>query len=105
MNSLFKSVLVVCLVLMGISGCDVAGGGGSVKFDGTSAAASRESLQKMTAGLSDDEKKAFIEAATAVAFRMNEGTGNTASPETMWKGLTGLTKSEIEAKSKEIQAK
>jgi hypothetical protein len=96
------------LVFLGLSGCDMAGGTGgtdSVKFDATSAASAMESLKKMTAGMSEEQKKSFVESATAVAFRMNEGTKNTESAETFWKGVHGMTKAEIEAKAREIQAK
>ena len=106
MKSQFQCLLVAWLVFAGLLGCDgAAAGAGSVKFDAASSASARASLQKMTAGMPEDQKKAFIEAATAAAFRMNEGTQNSASAETFWKSMHGMTKSEIEAKGKEILAK
>jgi hypothetical protein len=105
MKAQCRHAFIGWLVFVGLSGCEMAGGTDSVKFDATSAASARESLQKMTAGMSEDQKKTFVESATAVAFRMNEGTQNTASPETFWKGVQGMTRAEIEAKAREIQAK
>jgi hypothetical protein len=104
-KALGRGAFVCWLVILGLSGCDAADGTDSVKLDATSHKSSLESLQKMTAGMSDEQKKAFVEAATTVAFRMNEGTQNTASAETFWKGVHGMTKAEIEAKAREIQAK
>jgi len=100
-----KVAIISWLVFLGLSGCEMAGGMDSVKFDATSAASAKESLQKMTAAMSEEQKKAFIEAATSVAFRLNEGTQNTASLETFWKGVHGMTRAEIETKAREIQTK
>src|SRR5262245_60957814 len=108
MKALCRPAFIGWLVFLGLSGCDMAGGTGgtdSVKFDASSLASSMESLQKMTAGMSEEQKKTFSESATAVAFQMNQGTKNTESAETFWKGVHGMTKAEIEAKAREIQAK
>jgi hypothetical protein len=104
MKRFCEGMFVGLLVVFGLVGCDAAGGNNSVKFDATSLATSRESLQKMTAGMSDEQKKQFSKSATAVAFRMNEGTQNSATAEGLWKGVHGMTKSEIEAKAREIEA-
>jgi Family of unknown function (DUF6694) len=99
-----QSAFFVCLIILGLSGCDSAGGTNSVKFDATDLKSSLESLKKMTTGLSEGERKVFINAGTTVALRMNQGTNNTASAETFWKGVHGMTKAEIEAKAREIEA-
>src|SRR5262245_45387156 len=56
-----KVAFIAWLIFVELSGCDMAGGTDSVKFDATSTASSLESLQKMTAGMSEEPKKAFVE--------------------------------------------
>jgi len=91
--------LILCL-----AGCGSTGPTDSVKFDATDLKSSLESLHKMSAGMSETQKKSFSESATAVAIRMNQGTQNNTSAETFWKGMHGMTKAEIEAKAREIEA-
>lgn len=104
-----RNCVWLCAFLLasaGLAGCDPAGetGNNAFKFDATSVATSLQSLQKMSEGMTEEQKKEFGEGATAVAFRANSGTQNGASAETFWKGVHGMTKAEIEAKAREIKA-
>lgn len=99
-----QSAFFVCLIILDLAGCGSTAGTESIKLDATDARSSLESLHKMTTGMSDGERKAFMESASGVAIRMNQGTQNNLSVETFWKAMHGMTKAEIEAKAREIEA-
>lgn len=104
MQQCFRLAILSGLVILGLAGCGATGGTDSIKLDATDARTSLESLHKMAAGMSEGERRAFVESASGVAIRMNQGTQNNLSADTFWKALHGMTKAEIEAKAREIEA-
>lgn len=101
----WHSVVFCGLIFLCLAGCDSVGGtNGSIKLDATDAKSALQSLHKMTTGMADEDRKAFVSSASGVAIRMNQGTQNNLSADTFWKALHGMTKSEIEAKAREIEA-
>lgn len=108
-------VAMSCVVLL-LTGC------GAPRVDATSEATLKTTLEKMTAGMSDDEKKAFGADCMTVAFFSGPDGGNFGkmltqgmsaalkgdkspkmdTPEIM-KLLHGLTVAEIHAKAEEVR--
>jgi len=99
MRSSFCSVMLGFVTIVGLSGCGLAGGTDSVRFDAASKKSANESIDKMCEGMSAVEKKAFFDRAMAVCFHMNREKQTVVTSETFWKGLHGMSKAEIEAKS------
>jgi hypothetical protein len=93
----FREVVLVgicCVVLL--PGC------GASRFDGSSAAASAYSFNSMTAGMTEPQRQEFMARATAVSSLLSGGGAVTPTADTMWKGIHGMTKTEIEAKANEL---
>lgn len=92
-------LFVGLLVVVGCVGCNSSS---NVKFDATDLASAGKSIEKMTAGMTDAQRQEFVGRATAVSVLLKPSTPNTSSGDTLWKGIHGMTKSEIEAKAKEL---
>ncbi len=91
-------LVVVCLV-----GCDSSPD--TIKFDATTLTTAGNSMTKMTEGMTEDQKQIFMARASAVSVLLKPGELNAATGETLWRGIHGMTKPEIEAKANEILPK
>ncbi|MDB5392474.1 MAG: hypothetical protein JWM11_8120, partial [Planctomycetaceae bacterium] len=56
----------------------------------------------MTADMSESQRQVFMARATAISSLQNAGASATPTADTMWKGIHGMTKAEIEAKANEL---
>jgi hypothetical protein len=99
MKPFCKSIILglVCTVLL--AGCGPAG---PARFDASSGVAAGKSFQTMTSEMTEEQRQVFMARATALASLLNGGTKETPTADTMWKGIQGMTKAEIEAKANEL---
>jgi hypothetical protein len=89
-------------VVAGMVGC----GSSEVKFDATNAASAGKSFEKMTEGMTEDQRQAFMARASATSSLIQAKAGSpTNSPDQLWKGIHGMTKAQIEAKADELLPK
>ncbi len=100
MSKRFACVFTGLLVVVGMVGC---GGASDVKFDATSSTTSAESIGAITSGMTEDQKQVFVARALAVSqlIQVKAGTPST-SLDTAWKGIHGMTRSQIEIKANEL---
>lgn len=77
-------------------------GCGPQKFDATNAQSAAQSFQGMTADMTETQRQEFMARATAVASLLSANAAGVATADSMWKGIHGLTKAEIEAKANEL---
>jgi hypothetical protein len=89
---------VVCLV-----GCDSSPD--TIKFDATNLTTAGNSMSKMTEGMTEDQRQVFMARASAVSVLLKPGGPDAAKGETLWRGIQGMTKREIEAKADELLPK
>jgi hypothetical protein len=98
MNRLWVGAFVGFLCVSLLAGC------GPAKFDASNASAAGKSFQSMTADMTEAQRQEFMGRATAVPslLRMKAGDTSTPTADSMWKGIHGMTKVEIEAKANEL---
>jgi len=87
------------LIAVSLPGCDSSS---AVKFDATDLDTAGKSIEKMTSDMTDEQRQKFVARATAVSVLLKPGTSNASPTDTVWKGIHGMTKAEIEAKAKEL---
>ncbi|MEI8379612.1 MAG: hypothetical protein WCJ09_05760 [Planctomycetota bacterium] len=100
MSKVLACVFTGLLVVVGMMGCGAAS---DVKFDATSSATAAKSIGAITSGMTEDQKQVFVARALAVSqlLQVNAGTPST-SIDTAWKGIHGMTRSQIEVKANEL---
>ncbi|HUT33277.1 MAG TPA: DUF6694 family lipoprotein [Planctomycetota bacterium] len=101
-------VTVLCLAFLS------AGCGNTARMDTSSDEAVKKSIEKMTAGMTDDEKKEFIADCMAVVFpdmmrsafegAFGERKEEIATRAALFQPLDGLTVAEIHAKAEQARA-
>lgn len=98
MNKLCARMIVGLLCVSLLAGC------GPAKFDASNASAAGKSFQTMTADMTEPQRQEFMGRATAVSSLLRLKAGDTGTPtaDSMWKGIHGMTKVEIEAKANEL---
>jgi hypothetical protein len=106
MMSPLRSCIYAWLLLT-VAGCNPPESAGpsaaaETKFDTRNLDAQKASLKKMTEGMSEQEKKDFVDCMTTVALRAHANKPGAPSAEDFMKPLQGMTKAEIEARAKEI---
>jgi len=98
------------LIIICLAGCSTAGPEPSptakeFRFETKNLATQKASLKKMTEGMTDDQKKEFLDCMATVAQRGHAKTKYVdPNGEEFMKPLRGMTRAEIEARAKEIRA-
>lgn len=97
------TLLAGFLTLASLAGCGSSPD--TVKFDASNAEVAGKSFDKMTTGMTEAQRQEFMARATAVSTLINPSTVNPLPGETLWKGIHGMTKPEIQAKANELLPK
>lgn len=97
-------LLVMCLAGCGTAAPEPSATSKEFRFETKNLTTQKASLKKMTEGMTDEKKKEFLDCMTTVAQRGHSKTKYVdPSGEEFMKPLRGMTRSEIEARAKEIR--